>query len=346
MSDQTLLTVGKTYSREQVAGIFAPEYNFIPSRGTWGMHGIVPIPERPFHFVFFVTLGQQQGDHVFDEGVTEDGVLTWQSQPRQSLQDKQIQQFIDHDASRYSIYLFLRTDKRLQYTYMGRLAYITHDAERERPVHFQWQIIDELVPPEVAQEIGLVLQKGDKATRAVPALPANTLLQTQKPSPAPDEPRKTSAFKARKAPDYALQDVKNRELGLAGEKLVLAHEKQLLIDAGRPDLAEKVHHISVIEGDGAGYDIRSYTAGGDVKHIEVKTTKGAAATSFFLSENELILSMSNPSYYLYRVYDYDPDANSARFFIVDRLFENLDFTVTQYRAKLRSQPLGESGNLS
>lgn len=61
------------YSREEVHAIFAPSTPFTPQTGSWGLHGIVSIPDRPSDFVFFVTLGQQQGDHVFDEGITEDG---------------------------------------------------------------------------------------------------------------------------------------------------------------------------------------------------------------------------------------------------------------------------------
>ena len=29
---------------------------------------------------------------------------------------------------------------------LGRLKYLTHDTERERPVYFQWQLIDDLAP--------------------------------------------------------------------------------------------------------------------------------------------------------------------------------------------------------
>ena len=87
------------------------------------MHGIVSIPDRAGDFVFFVTYGQQQGEHIFDEGVTEDGVLSWQSQPRQSLNNHQIQRLINHDELCNSIYLFLRTRGRLPYTYLGKLKY-------------------------------------------------------------------------------------------------------------------------------------------------------------------------------------------------------------------------------
>lgn len=34
----------------------------------------------------------------------------------------------------------------MPYTYLGRLSYLSHDAERERPVHFEWQLIRHLAP--------------------------------------------------------------------------------------------------------------------------------------------------------------------------------------------------------
>ena len=41
------------------------------------------------------------------------------------------------------------------------------------------------------------------------------------------------------------------------------------------------------------------------KYIEVKTTKGAARTPFYLSSNELAFAQSKGSqFYLYRVYEY------------------------------------------
>jgi hypothetical protein len=98
----------ESYTREEVHEIFSPDTRFTPQRGTWGLQGIVAIPERPDSYVFFVTFGRIQGDHAFDESITEDGVLTWQSQPKQRLSDSAIQDFINHDDRTDSIHLFLR----------------------------------------------------------------------------------------------------------------------------------------------------------------------------------------------------------------------------------------------
>ena len=137
------------YTRQDVHDIFSPDTVFTPQAGTWGLQGIVQIPGRAADFVFFVTFGQKQAHHVFDEGITTDGVLTWQSQPSQRLLDRQIQQFINHNEDVNSIYLFLRTAQGKDYAYLGKLKYLAHDREREQPVHFQWQILDWNIPREI-----------------------------------------------------------------------------------------------------------------------------------------------------------------------------------------------------
>jgi hypothetical protein len=96
------------YSREEIHGIFSPETKFTPQAGTWGMHGIIPVPNREGDWVFIVTYGNKQGDHTFDESITEDGVLSWQSQPRMDFKSAAIQSFINHDDRINNIYLFLR----------------------------------------------------------------------------------------------------------------------------------------------------------------------------------------------------------------------------------------------
>jgi hypothetical protein len=115
-------------------------------------------------------------------------------------------------------------------------------------------------------------------------------------TPPPSMPRKginTPTFRARKVKDYSLIDAKNKALGNSGESLVLEYERQQLIKSGFADLAEKIRHTSEIEGDGAGYDIQSFSNDGSIKFIEVKTTKGNAETAFYMSSNEVEFARHN-----------------------------------------------------
>lgn len=86
--------------------------------------------------------------------------------------------------------------------------------------------------------------------------------------------------------DPAERDFRNRELGKAGEEAVFHFERQRLQSEDRPDLARKVRWVAQEDGDGAGYDIRSFDRAGGERLIEVKTTRGPQTTPFFLTRNE------------------------------------------------------------
>jgi hypothetical protein len=90
--------------------------------------------------------------------------------------------------------------------------------------------------------------------------------------------------------DVAGRDARNRALGRAGEERVLRHERAVLRGAGRDDLARAVRWVSEEDGDGAGYDIASFTTEGRTRLIEVKTTNGWERTPFHISRNELAVA--------------------------------------------------------
>lgn len=93
--------------------------------------------------------------------------------------------------------------------------------------------------------------------------------------------------------DVAERDARNRALGRAGEERVLAHERAMLVGAGRTDLAHQIRWVSEFEGDGAGYDIRSFEPDGGERLIEVKTTNGWERAPFYISRNELAFAKSH-----------------------------------------------------
>lgn len=136
------LELYNTYTREDVQRIFCPDDKFTPQSGTWGMQGIIKIKGTK-DFVFFVTLGSSQAGHQFAETITSTGMLSWQSQPSQGLSSPIIQMLIEHDHTINDIHLFFRQNRiQNSYYYLGRLAYVTHDPGKERPVYFQWQILN------------------------------------------------------------------------------------------------------------------------------------------------------------------------------------------------------------
>jgi hypothetical protein len=107
-------------------------------------------------------------------------------------------------------------------------------------------------------------------------------------APPPDEIEQMLAI-ARKY-DVAERDARNRALGRAGEERVLSHERANLLAAGQTDLAERIRGVSHVDGDGAGYDIRSFDTDGSDRLIEVKTTNGWERTPFYITRNELAVA--------------------------------------------------------
>jgi uncharacterized protein DUF3883/uncharacterized protein DUF3427 len=345
-----LLELWETYVREEVHDIFDPQSTFTPTGGSWGTWGIVSIRDRPGDFVFFVTFGSKQGDHDFDESIDENGVLTWQSQPDQKLSDPQIKTLIGHDNLTNTIHLFLRTKKRPEpYRYLGTLGNLGHDALQEKPVHFTWQLLAGTPPDPVLHSMNLVLRPvpsapGQSSEPPAPATPtppaAGTLTKSAPPVVAPPKGSTKRAGSGRKQAVLPGQDARNADLGLKGELLVLEAERASLIAAGKPHLAAQVMHVSVVEGDGAGYDIGSYNPDGSHRHIEVKTTRGPATNAFFVTSHEAAFSRGHPnSYVLVRVYGYSDDTDSAQFYeMPGDLIKSFSLTPSEYRARLLPTP--------
>jgi Domain of unknown function (DUF3883) len=111
---------------------------------------------------------------------------------------------------------------------------------------------------------------------------------THSNAPPPNELEQMTAIA--KKYDVAQRDADNRALGRAGEERVLAYERAGLLRAGRADLSERIRWVSHVDGDGAGYDIRSFDADGSDRLIEVKTTNGWDRTPFHITRNELAVA--------------------------------------------------------
>lgn len=105
--------------------------------------------------------------------------------------------------------------------------------------------------------------------------------------------------------NYLEREALNRSLGLAGEEFVVNFERARLIHAGRESLASRIEHVAKSRGDNEGFDVLSFEATGADRLIEVKTTKYGAHTPFYVSRNELDVSIARASHYhLYRVFEF------------------------------------------
>lgn len=122
-----------------------------------------------------------------------------------------------------------------------------------------------------------------------------------------------------------------KRIGNAGEMFVLKYETEKLSEIGKIPI-----HTSKIDGDGVGYDIRSYTETGEDKFIEVKTTTGGFESSIFITRNELKRSIElGDKYYLYRVYNFFESDNKGDLAILRGSLESICIYPREYLVKLK-----------
>jgi len=131
--------------------------------------------------------------------------------------------------------------------------------------------------------------------------------------------------------DVAGRDERNRALGRAGEECVLAHEQASLQAVGREDLARKVRWVSEEDGDGAGYDIKSFAPDGRSRLIEVKTTNGWERTPFLITRNELAVAEERRSEWrLFRLWNFSREPKA--FELHPPLDAHVALTATTFQA--------------
>ena len=131
--------------------------------------------------------------------------------------------------------------------------------------------------------------------------------------------------------DPAVRDARARALGEAGEAFLFQAEKDWLSANGRDDLANKVRWVAKEDGDGAGFDILSFSKRGEERWLEVKTTNGPSTTPFWISENERRVSEEHRDVFrLTRLYDFS--RGPAAFRLRPPLTDYVRLIPAQYRA--------------
>ena len=103
---------------------------------------------------------------------------------------------------------------------------------------------------------------------------------------------------------------------------------------GRSDLAKQVRWVSEEEGDGAGYDIASFSPEGCTRLIEVKTTNGWERTPFHITRNELAVADERPGEWcLLRLWNFAREPKA--FELHPPLDAHVSLIATSYEARLR-----------
>lgn len=182
------------------------------------------------------------------------------------------------------------------------------------------------------QELNLIAESADiEITPPTGNINWNAVLDTELPERITRVQETRREYLARKV-NYTERERNNRSLGERGEAFALEYERHRLTQAGRPDLAKEVKWASQKDGDGLGYDIRSFTLEReDELFIEVKTTNSGKYQPFYISDNELAFSREyEQQYCLYRVYDFR--ANARLFRLEGAVDSHVDLRAVSYRA--------------
>lgn len=130
------------------------------------------------------------------------------------------------------------------------------------------------------------------------------------------------------------REAANHSLGAQGELLVLEFEDARLRAGGRKVLAERIEHISKTEGDGVGYDIKSFDMDGRERYIEVKTTRYSKYSPFYASAGEVNASEElSAHYHLYRVFSFS--TSPGLFDLPGDLSRTCELQAATFRAALR-----------
>lgn len=333
------LELGELYNREDVHKLFGNGTKFTPGAGYWGISGTLRTAQDRLSWVFFVTFGHKEGHHQFDEGISSKGVLTWQSQPSKTLDSPDIIDLTSFDHDQHSIYLFLRPNKKEDYRYLGRLSYLTHDQSREKPVYFNWQLIDWDDIKNLSFVKKLSAYEG-KALKQVSNERRPGLTKQSRPTTVDKTDTNTGKYFLVTPPgSIDLSFERRKKVGNLGEIMVVEYEKSLLKSLGRQDLVKAIEHSSQALGDGLGYDIKSFNPDGTPKYIEVKTTTQSANADFYISARELAAAERyKDNYVIYRIYNLDEKVGVADFFTIsacELLDGSLhDMTPTAYRVRL------------
>lgn len=136
--------------------------------------------------------------------------------------------------------------------------------------------------------------------------------------------------------DYNKINVSKEKVGKDSEKLIYDLEKERLTKEQREDLAKEVIWESEENGDGAGYDIKSFEKreGDYIEiYIEVKGTNKSVNEPFDISINEIEASNKyKDKYYIYRVGNVY--SSKPKFYKINgRIEDNFKLEATSFKAR-------------
>lgn len=207
-----------------------------------------------------------------------------------------------------------------------------------RPAYNYQDLLRDVVREQLAQRADLkgLLRRAVEAPvlhAAVTGEILPELVRAPRPIARPGARERYERVPVTRTTDFHAREAQNRSLGDAGELSALSFERHRLWTAGKRSLAERVEHVAKTKGDGLGFDILSFETNGRERLVEVKTTRRAEMTPFFITRNEVEVSGRRASeYHLYRLYRFDRDPKL--FILSGALDQTCRLEPTAYRAEV------------
>lgn len=202
--------------------------------------------------------------------------------------------------------------------------------------NYQKNILPDAVLDQLVSNSDLIIMVSDDVSSIVQVPTVQNILTLLEKSPALDRSSKREIVRE-PSNNYSVRinylelEASNKSLGDAGEEFAINFERARLISLGKESLADKIEHVALTQGDGAGFDIRSFEADGSDRFIEVKTTKYGKHSPFFISAKELRFSEKHQDdYHLHRVFQFRNDPHL--FSLPGAVSENFILSPTEYRA--------------
>lgn len=128
--------------------------------------------------------------------------------------------------------------------------------------------------------------------------------------------------------DYDKIQKSKSKIGAIGEAIVF----ELLSKEAAENSYRIPVHVSEDEGDGLGYDIRSFNKSGNEVHVEVKTTTSDYVDGFEMTYNELNASRDKKyEYKIYRVFSLDVKTRECKIKVIEGAINKKDYNLVSTR---------------
>lgn len=219
---------------------------------------------------------------------------------------KRLQEVLVYDADDK-----VQSKTRKEIMILQRIGNIVAHQKKEKKIYSEGFIVDKKSKP--AKFIAL-----DGVGKNIKPLSADKITQRK---------GKITAFTGKKI-DWSKKRERDTDIGNMGEEFVYEYERDRVSKLD-PLSIDRVIHLSILQGDGLGYDVSSINDDGSTRRIEVKTTTGDLSTPFYMSKNEKLFFeiYKDDGAYIYRVYEFDKMTRRGKIEIIsaNNLLNNYDF---------------------